>query len=605
MKLKKLIIENYKGINNKIDITIHNFNCIVGKNDVGKSTILKAIDAFINDNGPTADDKNIYNESNLISVEMQFDAEKQEVVFDETLPVTFEDEDFVNQEGLLSVKKTWDITNKTIKPEWYIYRKKYNDDDFSMLIEKDLKRLCQKYQLEPNQDEGNRGMRNLLRNYYNENDFGYSYDYEKLQTTGQTRSKKIFDAIKQMLPNFEYFRADKSLSDSDTSVQKYFKDKALTLLKTEIDTNDIESKIKEKIGESLGNITDKINSVLSENEQISAQIDFDWAKLISTSFKCKQEEANIPLSSRGDGFRRITMMSYFEMLAEEKKADKDVIFGFEEPETFLHPGTQRLLYQKLHALMENGYQVAITTHSPNIVAETNLSDIIFVTKAENYQVFQNDNIDIKEIVEELGIKSDSGIISVFDNVKCLFLVEGPDDIVAMKHLALEYKNNHKIEYDFDELNVVLIPVGGCDSIKHWTNFNTITKLGKPYFIYLDSDKVSQAMDSPNMTKLVKYGYTEQNCAVSRKREIENYIPDSYYKTLNPPINDISYGDWDDVKCICKNHRESGRLGGNGVCARHFKNLTYDQLRQTFCPDNKDENDEFLFIYNKIKGMIQG
>ena len=605
MKLKKLIIENYKGINNKIDITIHNFNCIVGKNDVGKSTILKAIDAFINDNGPTADDKNIYNESNLISVEMQFDAEKQEVVFDETLPVTFEDEDFVNQEGLLSVKKTWDITNKTIKPEWYIYRKKYNDDDFSMLIEKDLKRLCQKYQLEPNQDEGNRGMRNLLRNFYNENDFGYSYDYEKLQTTGQTRSKKIFDAIKQMLPNFEYFRADKSLSDSDTSVQKYFKDKALTLLKTEIDTNDIESKIKEKIGESLGNITDKINSVLSENEQISAQIDFDWAKLISTSFKCKQEEANIPLSSRGDGFRRITMMSYFEMLAEEKKADKDVIFGFEEPETFLHPGTQRLLYQKLHALMENGYQVAITTHSPNIVAETNLSDIIFVTKAENYQVFQNDNIDIKEIVEELGIKSDSGIISVFDNVKCLFLVEGPDDIVAMKHLALEYKNNHKIEHDFDELNVVLIPVGGCDSIKHWTNFNTITKLGKPYFIYLDSDKVSQAMDSPNMTKLVKYGYTEQNCAVSRKREIENYIPDSYYKTLNPPINDISYGDWDDVKCICKNHRESGRLGGNGVCARHFKNLTYDQLRQTFCPDNKDENDEFLFIYNKIKGMIQG
>lgn len=605
MKLKKLIIENYKGINNKIDITIHNFNCIVGKNDVGKSTILKAIDAFINDNGPTADDKNIYNESNLISVEMQFDAEKQEVVFDETLPVTFEDEDFVNQEGLLSVKKTWDITNKTIKPEWYIYRKKYNDDDFSMLIEKDLKRLCQKYQLEPNQDEGNRGMRNLLRNYYNENDFGYSYDYEKLQTTGQTRSKKIFDAIKQMLPNFEYFRADKSLSDSDTSVQKYFKDKALTLLKTEIDTNDIESKIKEKIGESLGNITDKINSVLSENEQISAQIDFDWAKLISTSFKCKQEEANIPLSSRGDGFRRITMMSYFEMLAEEKKADKDVIFGFEEPETFLHPGTQRLLYQKLHALMENGYQVAITTHSPNIVAETNLSDIIFVTKAENYQVFQNDNIDIKEIVEELGIKSDSGIISVFDNVKCLFLVEGPDDIVAMKHLALEYKNNHKIEHDFDELNVVLIPVGGCGSIKHWTNFHTITKLGKPYFIYLDSDKESSDMDSPNLTKLIEYGYTELNCAVSRKREIENYIPDSYYKTLTPPINDISYGDWDDVKYICKNHREAGRLGGKGICERHFKNLTYDQLRQTFCPDNKDENDEFLFIYNKIKGMIQG
>ena len=106
--------------------------------------------------------------------------------------------------------------------------------------------------------------------------------------------------------------------------------------------------------------------------------DYEQAyKDFQSAAKCKQEDANIPLSSRGDGFRRITMMSYFEMLAEEKKAGKDVIFGFEEPETFLHPGTQRLLYQKLHALMENGYQVVITTHSPNIVAETNLSDIIF------------------------------------------------------------------------------------------------------------------------------------------------------------------------------------------------------------------------------------
>lgn len=52
MKLKRVIIENYKGINTPVSIEINDFNCIVGKNDVGKSTILKAIDAFINDNNP-------------------------------------------------------------------------------------------------------------------------------------------------------------------------------------------------------------------------------------------------------------------------------------------------------------------------------------------------------------------------------------------------------------------------------------------------------------------------------------------------------------------------------------------------------------------------
>ena len=42
MKIKKIIIDNYRGINVPTEINFHDFTCIVGKNDVGKSTILKA-----------------------------------------------------------------------------------------------------------------------------------------------------------------------------------------------------------------------------------------------------------------------------------------------------------------------------------------------------------------------------------------------------------------------------------------------------------------------------------------------------------------------------------------------------------------------------------
>lgn len=61
MKLRTIIIEKNKGINAKVEISINDFNCIVGKNNVGKSTIFKGINAFINDNASTADDKNFYN----------------------------------------------------------------------------------------------------------------------------------------------------------------------------------------------------------------------------------------------------------------------------------------------------------------------------------------------------------------------------------------------------------------------------------------------------------------------------------------------------------------------------------------------------------------
>lgn len=608
MKLVNIIINNYKGIQNETTIKFHDFCCIVGKNDVGKSTILKALDAFLNEHAPTLEDKNIYNESSNIEIELQFDSSDSETIIDESIPVTFAEEELVNAEGLLCLKKVWDVNQKTIKPKVQILRKVYNDDDFALLNEKELMTLCKKFNIETQKGNGNeynnKEKRSKLRSFYVQDGRNYQYSYEELPTAGQTRMKKILEGIKEFLPTFEYFKADSSLSDSDTSVQKYFKDKAFKLLKEEIDTDDIEQKVRGEIEKSLLCITDKINSVLSAEEQISAKIDFDWSKLISTSFKCDKETGNIPLNSRGDGFRRITMMSYFEMLAEEKNHDRNMIFGFEEPETFLHPETQTLLYNKLIAMAENDYQVIITTHSPNIVAETSVSNIVFVQKQNTqYVIHQDEDIDRQKIVEELGIKSDSSIFSLFDKVQCLFFVEGPDDVNAFNHIAHLYKAEEKIDRLFDELGVVIVCIGGCDSIKHWTNLNIIRQLSKPFFILLDSDKQAENDESPNLQKLREIGYTSEECQVTRKREIENYIPSSYFSNLDNPIENIDYSDWDDVKEICKKHKEAIRLGGKKVCEKHFSNLSYSQLRSTLCATDEDKDDEFLEIYAKIRAKL--
>ena len=48
MILQKIIIENFKGIQEAVSLVINPFNVIVGQNDVGKSTILKALDCFLN-----------------------------------------------------------------------------------------------------------------------------------------------------------------------------------------------------------------------------------------------------------------------------------------------------------------------------------------------------------------------------------------------------------------------------------------------------------------------------------------------------------------------------------------------------------------------------
>lgn len=70
MKLKSTVIKNSRGIKEETLVSFQDFNCIVGKNDVGKSTLLKAIDAFLNENNPNIEDKNVYSDSNFIEINL-------------------------------------------------------------------------------------------------------------------------------------------------------------------------------------------------------------------------------------------------------------------------------------------------------------------------------------------------------------------------------------------------------------------------------------------------------------------------------------------------------------------------------------------------------
>ena len=49
MILKKVTIRNYRCYSSDTTIDIGNLTCIIGKNDVGKSTVMEALDAFFND----------------------------------------------------------------------------------------------------------------------------------------------------------------------------------------------------------------------------------------------------------------------------------------------------------------------------------------------------------------------------------------------------------------------------------------------------------------------------------------------------------------------------------------------------------------------------
>jgi putative ATP-dependent endonuclease of OLD family len=429
-----------------------------------------------------------------------------------------------------------------------------------------------------------------------------NFEWLSLPTTGATRAKLIHDSIKGLLPTFQYFKADSSLSESDAAIQKYFRSVANTALAAN-GMAQIESNTRSALQLVLNSVTNKINAVVSDSEKVEAHVEFDWSKAVTTSFKTTGNQANIPLSQRGDGFRRITMMAYFEHLAEEDSMEGEkIIFGFEEPETFLHPTAQEQLFEKLEGLCETGHQVFLTSHSPIIVARTKSPSLVHVKKIAGTTQYFGDVQDLRMIADDLGIRLDNQFISLFDKAKALFLVEGIDDAVAFAHLAHQYKAAGSIPSTFEDLGIVVLPIGGCGSIQHWVQLDLLKKLTKPFFIFLDSDKEQAAAVSSNCTALTGLGFLlGTNCAVSRKRTLENYIPAD---TLNRLVKDANlvYGDFDNVKDLCKKHPQAGKLGGKKVAEKFFPQLTYEELRTTYCVNGKD--DEFLEIYAAVSNLLQ-
>lgn len=611
MILKKVIIKNFRGINGTITVNFDLFSCIVGQNDAGKSTILKALDAALNGTTLSRTDYNVEAQDNVVAVEMHFDCLNAQYTLGEEIQTSVEAEELVNDESLLVWKKTWTVTDTAISnAKTSFIRKVYvGNNDFILKTEAQLMALCGANGIATSKGNGdifnNVEKREKLREYNQQNNIAFTYEFEEVPSSGATKLKAIADSIKKILPTFQYFKADSSLSDTDATIQKYFKDMAFNLIKAGIDTDDLETQIKNQLGTVLQRVTDKINDVVKSSEKVEPKIEFDWSKLISTSFVSTSSGSNIPLSSRGDGFRRITMMSYFEYLAETNRAnaEQQIIFGFEEPETFLHPSAQDNLYDKLNLLTQNGYQVITSTHSPTIVGKTKIESIVHISKPNNTYTVNQAGLDYKQLAIDLGIKPDNTFTPLFSTSRLLFLVEGIDDVNAMHHKATLYKQAGVINYTFDELNINIIPIGGCGGVKHWVNLDLFTKLEKPFFIFLDSDKDNAAHISPNETSLINYGLTlGTDFLITKKRLLENYIHPSALQRLVPGST-ITYTDFDHAKNLCKNYPDSelrAHIGGGKVAEKHYSSLTYADLRLTWFDGN---NDEFLDLYNTIASKL--
>lgn len=149
-------------------------------------------------------------------------------------------------------------------------------------------------------------------------------------------------------------------------------------------------------------------------------------------------QSTLALSEAGSGVQSGVLLALHRL---EQKAAKtpgtQFILAVEEPEAFLHPQKQKELYQDIRATQSDNLRVIVTTHSPYIVAETPFTRLGLVKKEGQHSALHVADVKSTKEQEMFDAYSDEVNCSLFFADKVV-LVEGESDVRVIR-LLLEKK----------------------------------------------------------------------------------------------------------------------------------------------------------------------
>ena len=391
MKLSNLKIKNFRGYKEEIAIDFVDLTAFVGKNDIGKSTILEALDIFFNEGkGVVKLDKDDINKQALaendteIVISVCLEELPTSIVIDSTNETTLQSEYLLNSKNQLEIIKKYPNAGKE---KVFIKANHPTNDsckDLLLKTQKDLQKIINDRSIECEDRTKNAVMRTAIWN--NSTDLQLS-EIEIDVTKGET--KTIWEKMRNYLPFYSLFQSDRKNSDGDSEVQdplkeavkQIFNDSGLQTKFSEIAT-EVEKKLKEVSDRTLEKLREMNPDVASSlNPVIPTAESLKWAEVFKTVSIASDE--NIPINKRGSGVKRLILLNFFRAEAERRKNEENVpsiIYAIEEPETSQHTEHQKKLISAFLSLSETANtQVVITTHSAALVKELKFEHLRLIT----------------------------------------------------------------------------------------------------------------------------------------------------------------------------------------------------------------------------------
>lgn len=387
MKLIRIDIQNFRGISSA-SINLENFTTLIGSNNIGKSTILKAIKILVDTTNPTSEDWPYRTAS---TDEMVITGIFSDIQDTERAKPAISN---LVHEGKLSirVRTKWDHDNDCMGvPTYEAFYSKEDIEDYTSSIT---------------------AARNIpwLLEIINELDCNNAKSYKDMQSDvigliKQRYPEKVSsslcwtsdginfkNSLQQALPHVLYIPACFKIEDdlksqkgtpfgflfsnrvypvlqSDPSFTQYTS--SLDLLHKKM-KGEVDGEVIEGLHELMESITESLNQVMDLKSKVKlslTEIDIN-AALMKAATLVIEDKLETQLEYQGSGVQRALAYALLESnaLFEVTSSQRSTIILYEEPELYIHPHLMRLLRDKLREKSTNAScQVIVSTHSPFLI----------------------------------------------------------------------------------------------------------------------------------------------------------------------------------------------------------------------------------------------
>lgn len=520
MKLTKVRITNFQCIQDSTEFDIGDVTCLVGKNEAGKTALLKALYRLnpTNEADGKFDTTDDYPRRNLTEYQDNVKAGRQEPA--EVVHATYAlDSDDIEAIQEISGGNA-DPLSEYVKAETITLHKGYSNE-----------LRCNGQSVES--DETLTHLINRVPKFLYFDEYYQMNGCDNIETLmARVENKELRESDQPLLGLIEL--AGINLEDM------------INVTRTEV--------LKVRLQAAGNSLTDKVLRYWSQNRNLKMEFDIRNARLgdpegmsEGTNFWAHVENtlhrASTPLGTRSRGF--VWFFSFLAYYQKLRRENQNLILLLDEPGLFLHARAQEDLLQYFDLELKNDHQLIYTTHSPFMVDPTHFNRIRII---EDLSV-QSDPHNLPE--EQQGTKVLTEVLEAtpdtlfplqgalgYEIYQTLFIgpnnlvVEGVSDLLYIQIMSALLQEDGKTGLSDDW---TITPVGGSDKVPTFvaliganTNLNIATLID-----YQKKDR--QSIENLYKQKLLKKNQvlTYADFVTEDEADVEDmFNPDFYLKLVN-------------------------------------------------------------------------